>query len=301
MDCATIDLILSIYGILLYTFCASLILWLTYQYFKTKSILCHNPYLYYTSFVFFILIFLTYFFWATSWIFRCIDLYIEEQIATVGSATYVSQYYLLVWILFYRMCGVFKGTIFAVSNCTKRMFYTWYFLGAPMMGISVWFRHSNIRFNFWPAVLYSCGFALLLSTVLLLIVSFIRKLITISKNPQTSSDLLPIATKTFILSMASIASLCFMAFIMTLNLVVGYTTYVAFLRPFCSATDVISNFLSIFLNFKPFEKYYMKICGKCHTKCIHCCTQMFVEINEIQLASVIAHSNSSQQEDGNQQ
>eukprot|EP01083_Nonionella_stella_P040068 108954_1 len=298
MKCAPDDLVLSIISIVLYSLCCSLCLWLTYLYMtKQNDILQSDPCHYCMALFLFILIILTFIIWATSWVFRCIDTHMEALIGTLGNAVYGVQYYLLLWMLFYRLCQVFEGSIFEVSSCMKKIFYISYFICSPLMVLCVCITSYDVlQYMKWTPLVLLFGFLLLLFTVGILFGIFVQRLIIVSKNTQrTAQDYMPVATKALILSVTSVISLLFLGIILVLESFVGYTTYIACLKPLSAATDIFSNYLSIWLHFKTFEKYYMKICGLCHIKCMDCCRAMVSE-NEIRLSNVISHSNDTQKQ-----
>eukprot|EP01083_Nonionella_stella_P078423 214629_1 len=92
-------------------------------------------------------------------------------------------------------------------------------------------------------------------------------------------------TKVFILTIASNFSLSFiLAFMMlhismaTLSVAMATlfmaTLSIGFMATLSVAMDLFINLLSVVLGFKKYESYYMKICQKCHVKCINMCSKM---------------------------
>eukprot|EP01083_Nonionella_stella_P007253 20951_1 len=272
-------------------------IWFVHRFIKAYKVKkSSDKCLYYTGLLYFIIIILAFIMYCGSNIFYCINPSMASNLARGGIVFYTLQYILLIPLLFYRLCFIFKDTKHALSHCFILLFYCT-FISLILSTICVAIANattiadeieeSENKFTTMDALAF-LPVLLVLSLIVMLIGSFIFKLTKIFKS-STARDhqMIRVAVKTFILTVCSIISLVFFACIQGIR-ISGNIDDVRFEFMFFIALDMdlCTNFISIGFGYAPFKDYYLKLCGVCNALCISCCAKKGDIENDVQLARV---------------
>eukprot|EP01083_Nonionella_stella_P245359 852915_1 len=269
---------------LLHLLCTIAVIWFIYQYATTPRDKTSRhkgfDYMSYVFFGFILIIFISYVFAST---FVCINPEMYQIPWMFGRIGLVIQYVLLIYMLFYRLCIIFNGTPMAVSRCTVWTFNALYLtfiicslilLLGESPGSTSTEQGANTNL---PVLLFKLTYVIqVLLTVLLigwLVGLFIRKMVQI-QNTQTDPQIMKIVTKTFILTIASIATFLLMLCAITLDRNSDDSVHLRFIVMIVLDADTMTNFLGIILGFSAFDDKYMALCGSCHRGCTKCCTKI---------------------------
>ena len=260
-----------------------LMLWLIYKYFKSMKSEQNKP-LKYLGFVLFtaqttycMIHGLSYIIFAFS--LNCVEG--SDFMRGVGVATailFLTQYAVLMVLLFYRSKLVFEGTAFELSQFTVWTFYIMY-ISAIILGIFVSFSNDlsgETGLSSLQTILtLLCGL-IGISIVSFLTVLFVKKLVDVNKY-NDDNNLLSTITKQTILSLISIASMLVLFAIIAADTATGLlssSNHGAFIWNLFTLSDVWTNFLCIWLAYGAFGDYYDKICGCCDAKCKQFCSKL---------------------------
>eukprot|EP01083_Nonionella_stella_P091403 255555_1 len=271
-----------------------LVIILSYQYIKhayDSSLACFHSMI----LILFLLILMTFVTFSISAFFACVDEDIFWSLMLSGRITYVLQCSVLIWLLFYRLCLVFASSEFAVSVCTKRAFYCVYSIFHCLGGLTLYSLSSS---KLWAPIMSTIGFTTLILVILSLVLIFVRKLMMVARifahhgdDQEDSKELIAVATKTFILTLWCIVSLLLVAIWMGIQELTGDTIHYQFVLGLATAFDLGTNFIAIWLGFKTFEIWYMKMCGFCQRKCITWqCFETRPHVQELKLAEIQSSS-----------
>eukprot|EP01083_Nonionella_stella_P037148 101276_1 len=258
--------------------------------------------------IYLILILMNYIAWTVSSAFKCVNADISRKFKISGIGIFIFQYEFLVWLLFYRLCIVFEESVFVMSKCTKTMWYVSYSSGTLLAGISVYVTTIEIGIAIWDLILITISLTILIVNIAYPVVLFVHKLMILSvhakdnHNDETGHDeqLIFIATKAFVLTLACITALLLLAVALSSQLLIGYTMHYQFVVALFAAFVLGVNCISIVFGFQEFDEPYMKICGFCQTKCVKWFAKMAQErMGKIKNNSVV-HIQSSSGTAGNQ-
>merc|ERR1712176_247060 len=123
-------------------------------------------------------------------------------IRLVGNMFMIFQYWMLFFMLFYRLKCAFEGTTFALSKCTIVSFCTLYF---------VWTVETILAFADLADILYVVSFLLSIFVIFVLGFLFIYKLIVVHRRSGAAihgqSAMISFITKVALLTFLSIASM----------------------------------------------------------------------------------------------
>eukprot|EP01084_Bolivina_argentea_P194674 334052_1 len=264
-----------------------------YSFTKTycKKKLGSSKLLCYLGMIFYVSIFAYYFIMAIANGLWCQHTDFAVLIHHFAYFLYPLQGAILVIILFSKLVHIFKDTQFQLSSIT-----IYIFIGLTITSFTT-SCCGQIMARFLPQF-YSIGVSLwILSfvpyilTVIWLNCLFIYKVFTVfnkscQKRPRVV-EMLNLITKTALLSFISTLQIVIFMIFMFLNLLVFKSIHFKFLRHLVLLMDLHTNFLSVFLSYKYYHEWYMKLCGCCHSKCFKCWTNCFGNLNEENIATEI--------------
>eukprot|EP01084_Bolivina_argentea_P095113 171000_1 len=219
-----------------------------------------------------------------------VDADVYAKLHLVARAFYMLQWLLLIWLWFYRLYFIFKGTSFALSRRSIIIISCTYILWIIVA------INSSIcyYFNVNPKILvFMMGIAmmLVLSLVVGLVWIFAHKLYTVYRNKTAGNtkSMISIITKMFLLTLSSI--IFFIVYVIVAMFYVQFDSiHLIFIHGIVMAVHVIINVFSIMLGLKCFGPYYVKICGRFDRQCTVCFTKMVALNAGIQLAQNQMHS-----------
>lgn len=219
--------------------------------------------------------------YAAANIFYCNEQRIElsANIRAIADGLYLIQYALLLFILFYRIDLVFKGSGYELSKFTVFLFITLYILSIVFGALTVYTlqSHSVSIHHLFPitATIFCVA---LLSTISMLPCLFIYKLMAVHKDTasaidsSSSSNMISTITKISLLSSISILSFIFSAILPFLIYLTNLSSiHMQFLFVFIGTIDMYTNFISVILTFGSFNRYYVRLCGLCDIGCKRLC------------------------------
>eukprot|EP01084_Bolivina_argentea_P042532 78418_1 len=183
--------------------------------------------------------------------------------------THSLQYAFVLIIFFGRTNVIFKGTAFELSKNTIVLFYSMIILYIVMEPVTTILRLMNIetiRF-----IISGIQFVSLIICIIILTILFISKLIAIGKTQTDGIDynLTKVITKTAILVFICI----FISLPLPVMGVIGGKTksiHVKCITIVYIFIDVYSNFLTVVLSIKHFDKIYLQLCGCINKLCLLC-------------------------------
>ena len=231
------------------------------------------------NYAFYLTILLCAMLWMASYAIRIIDCDDSALSSTgallesLGSLCYVTQYILLLILLFRRLCSVFDATAHAVSS---RIIYTFYgtlvallvfALGGVLVPNEGVLKTVATVFD----ILGNLGCIVLISMI---VGTFIQKLRAVRYESDTDASPKPVGfegiiIKNFLLTLLSILSLL----IMLTYIIIGsglpdeyFEDYRLIGGQLMVGFDLLSNFVSVLFGFAYFEKYYLLLCRCCDRK-----------------------------------
>ena len=193
----------------------------------------------------------------------------------------VIHYYLLLVILFIRIHFVFKGSMWAIKQCTIRIYCCLYIAMIVFLlsGSMVFVFHEEDTYG-----LYLIGIVvvIIIGIMIGLMVLYIRKLINVYKLSEGDQYFMGIITKTTICTLISL-SFFFFAYI-PFFAVQSMTGYSYWILDLAVITDIYSNYICVIVAYPMFGTYYVKLCGKLDVKCRLCWGRMIgIDINVSQI------------------
>ena len=200
----------------------------------------------------------------------------ERLIATI---LYLSQYAVMILLLFYRLKVVFDGTTYRLSQRTKWTFYIMYML-LIFMEVSSQFVYILLKWHSSVgAILLSFAGLCITLIIIFLTFLFVTKLIDVHKrcDCHRENKLLFTITKQSVLTLISIVSSLVMLIIFFLLSSTGLlvsSIHANFVLALCVLIDIWTNFICILLGYHSFNPYYTKMCGCCDIKCKQLCSKL---------------------------
>ena len=267
------DYILPIIGIILTIITFSLLLMFIIIRFKGNLKLLSSEY--YVVLSFFILIVLTNIIWTFIHRLGCQNVQFYDTITNIGAQLYISQTLLIIFILYRRLCIIFNGTTFALSNKINKLFWTIYTLTIiiHIIAAALWVNWYEIS-----GYVVFVGGVFVIASIAFLYYLFISKLLILSRTANNKQKkpkkIMNIVIRTALLgSISTSVTLLFYAFVSMEPFV--NSIHWSFARAIIADIDLISNFCCIFLSFDAFNEYYLKICYLCNVKCTKCWENKF--------------------------
>ena len=247
--------------------------------------------LFYSGTTFFIMIFialLSYSFWSIN---RCHNWRISTIFHLIATQLYILQTMMLAAILFYRLYKVFKTTKFALNILTIRLFSTCYII-ASLIGIGAGITYSTHRTigRFIGSIAGIFGI-IIIGYIFIL---YVYKLFLVYKS-EKDEDLINVITKTSLLAFISIFN-TFLVFTIIPLISVINSVHFSFIWNVLVVMDLYTNFFCIYLQYKYFNPYYLKICGVCDRKCVALWSKCIATNPNLQ--NEILPSRDSRQNDG---
>eukprot|EP01083_Nonionella_stella_P005143 14943_1 len=280
----------TVINTLLNFLCTVTVIWLIYEFIKSRKRArdeihtIHKTYNH-MSFVFFGFVVIVFISWTFSSALFCINRQTQQFPRMSGRIFQILQYALLTYMLFYRLCLVFNDTPLAVSRCT-----IWLFRGLYIAVVTSGFltlvtvMDTNV-----PVLLFALlavSQLLLAPTLIVMLVGlFIRKMTLIQKQ-SVDQQIMVVVVKTFVLTIASIATLVAVIFAFGIQSYIGDSVHLRFCTSIVADVDTMTNFLAIMFGFSEFEEKYLVLCGSCHRSCMRCCTKI-VDNDETKLGKEI--------------
>eukprot|EP01083_Nonionella_stella_P083779 231706_1 len=265
------------------------VIWLSYEYIKRRSI--KNKCLDHMTLIFFTFILITNILWCIASALHCTSPNLWYIFLVSGFGFYGFQYLFLILLLFHRLCVVFQDSNLAVSITSKTTFYGGFVIFSILMIVGGVVEMSPTL----HLVLTTIGLVITLIIIGLLVGLFIHKLNSLSRRVKSASDqsanttatLLAVSTKTFVLTLVSIASFLLVGMISNAVFasLIGDEIQYEFVRSLVFALDLETNFLCILLGFQPFGVYYTKVFGRCQHKTVACFAHMVHKDHARTLAS----------------
>ena len=198
-------------------------------------------------------------------------------------------------MLFYRLKIGFEATMFAISRLTTIIFIVVYILCFILSFLHlVLIRISTSQSTDLQVLVQGISLILAVFIIFMLSSLFIYKLIAVNKScksEESQQKLISSITKMSLLFSVSIISLLLSAIFVgvTTSLNLG-SSHTHFVNGILVTIDLMTNFMSVFLTFGHFEKYYLKICGCADAKCKSLCKCMF-KSPETNLSRVVSETN----------
>ena len=220
--------------------------------------------------VFYIAIFIDLIAFATYWGFICA----QNQTLPTAVHIFLDPQYLyqlqsavLVTILFNRLVFIFQGTPFSISKCTIIMFIT-----STIIYITCATIANIIRCDWIAGYLIAIALLIYIIEIIwlngLLIYKLYKAYKQMGHNISNDPELISMITKTTILTITSTSTI-FLLMIAVANNVTP------FILLWFIVIDLYSNFFSVLLSYRYYEKWYNKICGCCHNYCNKGCQYCF--------------------------
>ena len=181
------------------------------------------------------------------------------------TVSYAIQFYLLLLLLFIRLYNVFKGTMYALSQITVKIFCIMYILLPPLGVTAALFFVLQISGGF---ILTMIAFLIVITLIISLMIMYIRKLLRIYRSvaitdcPDTDELIITI-TKTTILTLLSLS----VTFVTPIVIISDTQAAIGNVVTSTMLLDIYTNFLCITLSYSFFFGMYMKICGCMHRIC----------------------------------
>ena len=206
---------------------------------------------------------------------RCTDSHLDEvhEIISVANGFYMLQYFLLLVLLFHRLCSVFAtSSAYEISTRVIRIFY-FVLLCLTASGIACILLLVGESVNSLATVLGVVSMLGVCILVSIIIGCFIQRLAQIWWNQRDTDKYIDhvwegIIIKNFILTLLSIMSLI-IVIIASLQAVIWVPErYYQTLRQLGYATtlglDLVTNLMSVFYGIHVFNDHYLFLFGHCH-------------------------------------
>ena len=203
---------------------------------------------------------------------RCTGSHLDEvhEIISVANGFYMLQYFLLLVLLFHRLCSVFAtSSVYQISTRVIRIFY-FILMCLTASGIACILLLVGETINSLAivfGVISMFGVCILISII---IGCFIQRLARVWWNADDNARdhaWERVIIKNFLLTLLSIMSLI-IVIITTLQAVVTPERYYQTLRQLGYATtlglDLVTNLMSIFYGINVFNNHYLFLFGYCH-------------------------------------
>lgn len=175
---------------------------------------------------------------------------------------YFIQAALIVYILLQRLTLIFEDTIFRVSKYNHIALYILIFIGILTLFVGI--GDSNREFKLALLMIF---LAVLIIIVIYLNYLFIFKLFQVRRSTQGAlsdeKSIINLIVKTTIICISS-TSFVFIFSIFFLMAQLYDSPHFILIQRLTLIGDLHSNFLSIFVSYRYFDSWYMKLCGKWH-------------------------------------
>ena len=218
-------------------------------------------------------------------IFRCNNPRLGAKIAMPRFYIYALQSITLTFVLFERLVFIFKDTQFRLSQCTIILYISLVIIGSltvvTAFSMQLFF---DTQYQFIALVLSSFAALDYVFLVIWLNVLFVRKVSRVqassNMNKNNRQKLLDTIIKSTILCITS-TSFIILYLVVYLVYVGTSGSLILFVvtTPLFIA-DLYSNFLCVLLSYSYFNRWYYKLCGKCHRQCISYWNSPSKEINK---------------------
>ena len=204
---------------------------------------------------------------------KCHDENLFFSLHSISICLYVFQAAIIVLFLFIRLMRIFKDTLFAISKRIIQVFITFNVSGLVfgIFGLLLRQYTNNAKLASFGLLLWGIGTIIYVFTVSWLNYLFITKLMNAHRNMARQSIQ---SDQTLVETITKITLLCFVS---TSNLILFVASYVVsiywdsphsmFISRIVIFGDLYTNFLSVILSFKYFEKWYKALCAFCDRKC----------------------------------
>eukprot|EP01084_Bolivina_argentea_P030205 56003_1 len=184
---------------------------------------------------------------------------------------YDLEHYCFAIALFINLYYIFHESIIRISSTTTRLFLGIFAIQLFLILFIAAFE-SIFRGTILWYIIFGLNHTFLIFMSLALVILYIYKLVIVYTQYNNDFNLIQIITKTCILALTSIIfSLITVSFI-----VYKYGTdtdvfYMHSITNILTSFDISTNFLTVMLCMKYFDKYYHKLCGICiHKQCESC-------------------------------
>ena len=249
----------------------------TYIYVKyyIKGNLRISKWLFYLGMIFFISIILCYLNHLFVSMVLCHDNALFTILEISMSYLYVIQGVILLAILFQRLVLIFKHrrvSTLAISRCTIRIFCSLFTSVIISASIGTLFYTSSETYNIGVYLLLLAALEYLLMIIWLNSL-FIHKICRVYAKNRQDAQLLDMTMKTTILcAVSTIFALLFMTarFLVLYNIGLIGSLQSHLINAFIFFADLHTNYLSVLLSYNHFNKWYLNICGCCHSQCVSC-------------------------------
>jgi len=191
------------------------------------------------------------------------------------------QYWVVIFIMFYRLKRVFDGSKYALSKCTIVTFSIVY-VTMIVTAIPVFLFYDESLENSGDLFAFFAFMTILATIFNLMYLSFlfVYKMVAVSRSVDdggAQNKFLSSITKITIVSLTSIFSFVLWSIVLT---IVSYipalidSSHGEFIVNLTMIGDCWTNFISILLSYNAFTAYYRKLCGCCDTKCKGLCAKV---------------------------
>ena len=240
--------------------------------------------LFYLANLFYVMIFTLYIVQSVPYAVYCYHPFILYLVRQATFALYSFSTLVLFIIFFERLTLIFRNTQLEVSVFTKRLFYGVWWLRICILINSITFYAMGSKYLNIYLLSAPIGSVITLFLIIWLNCLFIRKLSKFHVNEKGGDLTVDIITKTAFFTFISTFSTVLNFIIYFLGFGLGWrdTDVNLFVHGFMAFLDVETNFLSVFLVHRYYDKWYHKLCGCCHRKCKRFCNNKL--LNELQLA-----------------
>ena len=198
--------------------------------------------------------------------YECHNGDIANYLHFIAAMFYNIQTLMLLKLLFYRLYKTYNGTRLRLSLTTIRLFIILDII------TSIAFVFGGIMYSLFRdgigGQIWSLASIMVIGETCILLLMFLYKMYTIYKNSK-DIDLVKIITKTSLLALVStlISILVFISFYFIGIFLTAHYNYMVDVLLVC---DMYTNALCIFLSYKKFNGYYVKLCGCGDSKCQRC-------------------------------
>ena len=208
---------------------------------------------------------------------------------------YTFQSAILVTILFTRLVSIFKGTELAISTIVKVTFMTLtVILVLNSIAVDIFAEIVHESYTDMTTYMYLLGFLLYITEFLWLNILFLYKLYKLNKTDNVGQDkmVLKIMIKTTVLSVLSSISSFLTMIVTAIAIAFGDESfYVQTFAVIFGIIDLYTNFYSVLLSYRYYDKWYQMLCGKCCNKfCVCFCYKFKKDIEMMETISTENHS-----------
>eukprot|EP01083_Nonionella_stella_P126576 383202_1 len=254
--------------------CAVSMIPLVYIYTKAyiESNLKSSRRLFVAGLIFFIIVFSLYISRTVWSLVYCNDAKLYETFTQLSLRLYSLHTVILLGILFYRLYTVFTGTAYHLKSWQIKMYLVIYVLTWILLIYSNMeaFKYAATGKGLAPynisIMMGGMTFLFILISTLFLVGLYVHKLVQVHKQAAQNDKLIVAITKTSLLCLIStINGLLTAVFVMLMLAIQSMHWWM--ITQMITITDIYTNFLCIFLSYRYFHEWYMKLCGCCDAAC----------------------------------